>query len=73
MSDNTTTDGPITREDLEASIREVSGEISGKADDAKPKLLGVAIGGGLLLLFIVYLLGKRVGKTKATVVEVRRI
>jgi len=66
MSDNTI-DSPITRDDLEASIREVSGDISDKADDAKPKLLGVAIGGGLLWLFIAYLLGKRVGKTKARV------
>jgi len=65
--------GPITREDLESSIREVSGGYSDRADDAKPKILGIAVGGGLLLLFIVYLLGKRVGKKKATVVEIRRI
>ena len=32
-----------------------------------------AIFGGLLLLVLVYLVGKRVGKTKSTIVEIRRI
>ncbi len=32
-----------------------------------------AIAGGLFLLFLVYVIGKRVGKKKSTVVEIRRI
>jgi hypothetical protein len=33
----------------------------------------VAIFGGLLLLLLVFIVGKRVGKKKSTIVEIRRI
>ena len=63
----------ITREDIEAGFRDLSNEVQGQVDDAKPKIIPAAIGGGLLLLFLAYVIGKRVGTTKSTVVEIRRI
>ena len=63
----------ITRDDIEAGIRDVTGEIRGQVDDAKPKLIPAAVGVSLVLLFLAYLIGKRVGTTKSTVVEIRRI
>ena len=63
----------ITRDDLEAGFRELSNEVQGQVDEAKPKLLPVAVGAGLLLLAVAYLIGKRVGGTKSTIVEIRRI
>ena len=63
----------ITRDDIEQGIRDVSGEIAGQADAAKPKIIPVAVGISLLVLFIAYRLGRRVGTTKSTVVEIRRI
>ncbi len=63
----------ITRDDIEQGIRDVSGEITGQAQAAAPKIIPVAVGASLLLLFIAYLIGKRVGTTKSTVVEIRRI
>ena len=36
-------------------------------------LLAVAIGGAVLVLYLVYRIGRRVGTTKSTVVEIRRI
>ncbi|MEM9465323.1 MAG: hypothetical protein AAGA90_08105 [Actinomycetota bacterium] len=70
MADDTTR---ITRDDIEQGFRDVSGEITGQAQSAAPKLIPAAVGVSLLLLFIAYLLGKRVGTTKSTVVEIRRI
>lgn len=70
MTDDTT---KITRDDLEQGIRNVSGEITGQAQAAKPKIIPVAVGFSLLVLFIAYRLGRRVGTTKSTVVEIRRI
>lgn len=70
MADDTT---PITRDDIERGFRDLSDEISGQADAAKSKLIPLAVGGGLLVLFLAYLVGKRVGTTKSTVVEIRRI
>ena len=63
----------ITRDDLEAGFRELSNEVQGQVDEVKPKLLPAAVGGGLLLLFVAYVIGKRVGATKSTIVEIRRI
>ena len=64
---------PITRDDIEQGFRDLSDEISGQAQAAAPKLIPAAIGAGLLVLFIAYRIGKRVGTTKSTVVEIRRI
>lgn len=64
---------PITREDLDAGLRSVVGEVEQKAEARAKGLLPVAIGGGVVLLILAYLIGKRVGKTKSTVVEIRRI
>ena len=63
----------ITRDDIEQGLRDVTGEVRGQAQAQAPKTIPVAVGAGLLLLFIAYLVGKRVGATKSTVVEIRRI
>ena len=63
----------ITRDDLEAGFRGLSNEVQGQIDEAKPKLLPAVVGAGLLLLAVAYLIGKRVGRTKSTIVEIRRI
>ena len=63
----------ITRDDLEAGFRRLSDEVQGQIDDAKPKLLPAVVGAGLVLLAVAYLIGKRVGRTKSTIVEIRRI
>jgi hypothetical protein len=70
MADETS---KITRDDLEAGFRELSNEVQGQVDEAKPKLRPVAVGGGLLLLLVAYVIGKRVGATRSTIVEIRRI
>ena len=68
------TDPPlVTREDIEQGFRDIQGEISEQVDGAKPRLVSAGLGLALLLLFVAYLLGRRVGKTKSTVVEIRRI
>ena len=48
---------PITRDDIEQGIRDLSGEITGQAQAAAPKLMPVAVGAGLLLLGVAYLIG----------------
>ena len=63
----------ITRNDLEAKLREIKGDVDQRAKDAKDTLVPIAIGVGLLVMLIAYLLGRRVGKKKSTVVEIRRI
>jgi hypothetical protein len=67
------TDRKITRDDLEAKFREIKGGVDQRAKAAKDTAMPFAIFGGLLLLLLVYLVGKRVGKKKSTIVEIRRI
>jgi hypothetical protein len=65
--------GRITRDDLEAKLREIKGEVDERAASAKQTAMPFIAGGAVLLLFLAYLIGKRVGKRKSTVVEIRRI
>ena len=66
-------DKPVTREDLEAKFRAVQGDVQSKLDDKKPSLLTGAAIGGVILLLLVFLIGKRSGKKKTTLVEIRRV
>ncbi len=63
----------ISRDDLEAKFRDVKGDVDQRAFAAKETAKPFLIGAGVLVLLVVYLIGKRVGKTKSTVVEIRRI
>ncbi len=63
----------VTPADIEAKFRDIQGQIDVVADDSKRK---VAVGGAVLaviILLIVYLAGKRTGKKKSTVLEIRRL
>ena len=64
---------PVTRDDIEAQLRAVQGDLQSKLDDKKPSLLTGAVVGGVILLLIVFLIGKRSGKKKTTLVEIRRV
>jgi hypothetical protein len=63
----------ISRDDLESKLRAFQGEIKGKVDDQKSTLMTAGAGIGALLLIIFFILGRRSGKKKSTVVEIRRI
>ncbi len=63
----------ITREDLDSTLRSVVGEVEQQATTGARRLLPVAIGAGVAMLLVAYFLGRRVGTTRSTVVEIRRI
>jgi hypothetical protein len=63
----------ITRDDLEQKLRAFQGDVKGKVDDQKSNLLAAGAGLGTLLMIIFVLLGRRSGKKKTTVVEIRRV
>ena len=63
----------VTRGDLEAKMRELQGEVNETAGSAT-NVMAVAIGvGAVVTIAVVFLLGRRSGKRKTTVVEVRRV
>ena len=63
----------ITRSDLESKFRAVQGDIQGKVDDKKQTLMAVGAGAGMFLMLVFFLLGRRSGKKKTTLVEIRRV
>jgi hypothetical protein len=65
--------GRVTRADIEAKLRELRGDLEDTEEVVKEAGKGVAIGGIVLLLILVFLFGKRRGRRKSTVVEIRRI
>ncbi|MFI5045518.1 MAG: hypothetical protein ACHQIG_00525 [Acidimicrobiia bacterium] len=66
-------DRPITRADIEAKLS----EIRGTAEDATPDVpeaaqrTGLIAAGGALLV-LAFVLGRRRGRKKSTIVEIRR-
>jgi hypothetical protein len=63
----------ITRGDLEAKLREVSGDVGDTVEAAKPQLFGGAAAGLLLAVIVAYLLGRRRGRKRSAIVEIRRV
>jgi hypothetical protein len=68
-----TVEKPVTRYDIEAKFRQLQGEVDTTAESAKSYVLIGGIAGAILLLLVVYILGRRTGRKKNTVVEIRRL
>jgi hypothetical protein len=63
----------ITRDDLEAKLRELEGGAREQVASTRTTLIsagGVAV---FIVLLLVFLLGRRAGKQRSTVVEIRRV
>ena len=67
------TDRPVTRASIEAKLREIRGEIDTTTESARPYVMVAGIAAAVVVVGMAYLLGKRKGKKKTTLVEVRRV
>jgi hypothetical protein len=63
----------ITRGDLEAKLRQVSGDAEETVEAVKPQLIGGAVAGLLLAVIVAYLFGRRRGRKRSAIVEIRRV
>lgn len=73
MSARSATDTTISRDDIEAKLRELRGEVDSVGERAKGGAVVVGAVAAVAVLATVYLLGRRRGKKRTTVVEVRRV
>lgn len=63
----------ITRDDIEAKFREVQGEVDEVAGEAVNYALVIGVGVAVGVVVFAYWLGKRRGKRRGTVIEVKRL
>jgi hypothetical protein len=68
-----TTSDKITRDDIEAKLRELKDDVDETTETAKSYVAAVAVGVGIVIFVIAFGAGKRRGRRKSTVVEIRRI
>ncbi len=67
------TSGHIDRDDIEAKLRELKGGVDDTAESATSMLLTVGAVVAVGVIALAFLAGRRRGKKRTTVVEVRRI
>ena len=69
----TPTPSHISRDDLERKLRALQGDIKGAVDNQKTNMIAAAGVIGVVLVLVFFLLGRRSGKRKSTIVEIRRV
>ena len=65
--------GRITRADIEAKLRAIRDDIEPVGEQAKGGLMAVAPVVAAVLIIGAYVLGKRSGKKRRAVIEIRRL
>jgi hypothetical protein len=63
----------ITRDDLEAKFRELEGGAREQVASARSTAITAGIIGLVILVMLAFLLGRRKGKLRSTVVEIKRV
>jgi len=63
----------VSRDDIEAKLREIRGEVDAVGESSRSIVLVVGVTAAVAVVALAYLFGRRKGKRKTTVVEVRRI
>jgi len=62
----------ITKDELESKFQSLQDDLQGRAADKKQSIMAVAALLGGVVVLIAYLLGRRGGRKRRSVVEIRR-
>ena len=63
----------VGRADIEAKLREIRGEVDQASTSAKPYALAAGVAVAVAVVALAYVMGRRKGRKKTTVVEIRRV
>jgi hypothetical protein len=64
--------GRVSKGDIEQRLRDLQGGVEDKIASQRQKIVGAAIAAAVLTVLVAFLLGRRSGRKKNTVVEIRR-
>ncbi|MDQ6910985.1 MAG: LPXTG cell wall anchor domain-containing protein [Actinomycetota bacterium] len=73
MSEPKASTSRVTRADIESKLRQIRGEAQKTGESAKSAGMVVAGAVGVAFVGLAFLLGKRRGRRKSTIVEIRRV
>jgi uncharacterized membrane protein len=63
----------ITRDQIEEKLRDLTVGVTGEAEEVKSQALAIGLAVVVVSVAVVFLIGRRMGRRKSTIVEVRRI
>ena len=66
-------DEKITRDQIEAKFRDMTGGVTEEVEGVRSQALAIGLAVVVVSVTLVYLAGRRRGRRKSTIVEVRRI
>lgn len=67
------TDPLITKDDLRAKFDELAGTVERPIEDARDTMKKAAVGGLVLVVIVAFVLGRRRGRKRRTIIEIKRI
>jgi hypothetical protein len=67
------TPGTITEDDLRNKLQAFQDQVQGKVEEQKSTIAATVAGVGVVLAIVFFLIGKRAGRKKSTIVEIRRV
>jgi Mg2+/citrate symporter len=63
----------ISKEDLERQIRSLTSDVKSDVVDEKQKLITAGVVAVVVVLLLAFFIGKRSGRKRTTLVEIRRV
>ncbi len=72
-SETDDTPGTITEDDLRNKLQAFQDQVQGKVEEQKSTIAATVAGVGVVLAIVFFLLGKRAGRKRSTIVEIRRV
>ncbi|HEX4539000.1 MAG TPA: hypothetical protein VH112_02055 [Acidimicrobiales bacterium] len=66
-------DERVTPKDIESKLRQIRGQFEETTESARSGLVAAGVVGAVVLVTVAYVLGRRRGRRRSTVVEIRRV